>query len=130
MQASTRDIIESTFRASNLARIHFGQVIGELSSARVESYHVDYRAGRSTYYLPDCETMELAFEPSGKPVAAFEAEAIRSAIRSAQQGKVMYPEFKRLSERAGCIGYIVWIAGRHVIYFGRNGESHVERFPD
>jgi hypothetical protein len=42
----------------------------------------------------------------------------------------MYPEFKRLSEQAGCIGYIVWITGRHVTYFGRNGETHVERFPD
>lgn len=130
MQSSTRDIIRNTFEASNLGSIHFGQVIGALSSAGVESYHVDYRAGRSTYYLPDGETMELAFEAAASVMAAFHAEAIRAAIRGAQQGKVMYPEFKRLSEQAGCIGYIVWIAGRHVVYFGRKGETHVERFPD
>ena len=42
----------------------------------------------------------------------------------------MYPEFKKLSRQAGCIGYTVWIAGRHVSYYGRKGETHVERFPD
>jgi uncharacterized protein YbcV (DUF1398 family) len=31
---------------------------------------------------------------------------------------------------AGCVGYTVWIAGRHVAYVGRRGEVHVERFPD
>ena len=53
----------------------------------------------------------------------------RAAILGAQQGKVMYPEFKQLSQQAGCIGYTVWITGRHVTYYGRKGETHVERFP-
>ena len=35
----------------------------------------------------------------------------------------------RLSMLAGCVGYIVWIAGRHVTYFGHRGEQHVEPFP-
>jgi hypothetical protein len=43
---------------------------------------------------------------------------------------VMYPEFKKLSQQAGCVGYTVWIAGRHVTYVGRRGETHIERFPD
>ena len=38
----------------------------------------------------------------------------------------MYPEFLRLSRAAG---YVTWIAGRHVSYFGRRGETHVEHFP-
>jgi len=25
---------------------------------------------------------------------------------------------------------MVWIAGRHVTYFGRKGEMHVEHFPN
>jgi hypothetical protein len=27
------------------------------------------------------------------------------------------------------MGYVVWLAGRHVTYFGRRGATHVERFP-
>ena len=49
----------------------------------------------------------------------FDAAALQAAIRDAQQGSVMYPQFKKLSRQAGCIGYTVWIAGHHVSYFGR-----------
>ncbi len=31
---------------------------------------------------------------------------------------------------AGCVAYTVWVTGQHVSYFGRNGETHIERFPD
>ena len=131
MPPSIQSTIESTFAASNAGRIHFGQVIAQLAAAGVESYHVDYRAGRSTYYQPDGQVHTLDFEPAGLAVApAFSAEGIVAAIRGAQAGTVMYPEFKHLSQTAGCASYTVWIAGRHVSYYGRKGEMHVERFPD
>ena len=59
----------------------------------------------------------------------FDAQALQAAIRGAQLGEVKYPEFLKLSMAAGRVGYIVWIAGRHVTYFGRRGEVHIERFP-
>lgn len=70
-------------------------------------------------------------EPSEQVISdEFSAASVQEAIRGAQQGKVMYPEFKKLSMQAGCIGYTVWIVGRHVTYFGRKGETHVEHFPN
>jgi len=130
MNEHTRAVIQATFEASNEGRIHFGEVIGQLAGVQVESYHVDYRSGRSTYYLPDGATVDLSFERPQEAIAdAFDGDAVRAAILGAQQGRVMYPEFKQLSQRAGCIGYTVWIAGRHVTYLGRRGETHVERFP-
>lgn len=131
MDAPTHGIIVSTFEASNQGRMHFGDVIGQLMQAQVESYHVDYRAGRATYHLPDGATLDCAFDSPAQGVAdTFDVEALRAAIRSAQQGLVMYPQFKQLSQVAGCCGYTVWIAGRHVTYVGRRGETHIERFPD
>jgi len=131
MNESTRVTIQATFDASNQGTIHFGQVIGQLVGAGVESYHVDYRRGRTTYYLPDGATADFSFEPPQNGIAeAFDGDAVLAAIRGAQQGRVMYPEFKKLSQRAGCVGYTVWIAGRHVTYLGRRGETHIERFPD
>ena len=131
MNEKTRAAIEATFEASNQGRIHFGEVIDQLVAARVESYHVDYRSGRTTYYLPEGITLDFGFERPPQAIAeAFDGDAVRAAILGAQQGRVMYPEFKRLSQRAGCVGYTVWIAGRHVTYLGRRGESHVERFPN
>jgi len=131
MQANTREIIQTTFDASSQGRIHFGQAVGQLMAAQVESYHVDYRAGRTTVYLPGGETMDLSLGTPAEAISdTFDTDAIRSAIRGAQQGRVMYPEFKHLSQRSGCVSYTVWIAGRHVTYYGRRGETHVERFPD
>jgi uncharacterized protein YbcV (DUF1398 family) len=131
MNPATLSAIESTFAASNAGSISFGQVIGQLMAAGVESYHVDYRAARSTYYLPNGETHTLGFERPAAPVAPdFSAEAMVAAIRGAQAGTVKYPEFKPLSQAAGCASYTVWITGRHVTYYGRKGEMHVERFPD
>ncbi|QBK05914.1 DUF1398 domain-containing protein [Hylemonella gracilis] len=131
MNPTTLSAIESTFAASKAGSIHFGQVVDRLMAAGVEAYHVDYRAARVTYYLPDDETHTLGFEPPAVPVApAFNAEGMVAAIRGAQAGTVKYPEFKRLSQAAGCASYTVWIAGRHVTYYGRKGEMHVERFPD
>lgn len=131
MNENTRAVTEATFEASNQGQIHFGEVIGRLMSVQVESYHVDYRSGRATYYLPDGTTLDFGFERPQEAIAqGFDVDGVRAAIRGAQQGRVMYPEFKLLSQRAGCVGYTVWIAGRHVAYAGRRGETHVERFPD
>ena len=130
MNDSTRSAIAATFDASNAGSIHFGEVIARLTRVNVESYHVDYRAGRSVYYLPDGETLDIRMELPPEGIAVdFDGAAVRAAIAGAQRGQVMYPEFKRLSQRAGCVGYTVWIAGRHVVYLGRRGETHVERFP-
>ncbi|MYM40198.1 DUF1398 domain-containing protein [Duganella qianjiadongensis] len=130
MHPDTLAVITTVFEKSNNGSIHFGDVIGQLMAQQVESYHVDYRSGRTTYVLPDGATADLHFaKPEHGIAAAFDGDAVRAAIRGAQQGKILYPEFKQLTQAAGCIGYTVWIAGRHVSYYGRNGESHVEHFP-
>ena len=131
MNDSIRALIHEAAGGSSEGRLHFGQAIGLLVQAGVESYAVDYRARRSTYYLPDGETLDLDTPMPDVDIAAeFDAATLQAAIRRAQQGVVMYPEFKKLSRQAGCVGYIVWIAGRHVSYFSSRGETHVERFPD
>lgn len=131
MNPNSQSVVKATFDASNAGTIHFGEVIQQLMSVDVESYHVDYRSGRATYYWPDGSTLDLKFELPAEAIAdAFDGDAVRAAILGAQQGRVMYPEFKALTQRAGCIGYSVWIAGRHVSYIGRRGEAHVERFPN
>ncbi len=131
MQTSIEQLIRELARASDEGRTQFGEVVGSLLRAGVESYHVDYRAGRTTYYLPSGETLALEqHAPEVEIAAMFDVASIKAAIRGAQSGAVPYPEFKRLSQRGGCVGYTVWIAGRHVTYFGRDGAMHVERFPD
>lgn len=131
MKQAIKSVIRETLDASNEGSIHFGQVIGNLVKAGVESYLVDYRCGRVVYYMPCGETLTLELDiPKSDIAAEFSASGIKTAILGAQCGEIMYPEFKRISQEAGCIGYTVWITGKHVTYFGRKGETHVEYFPN
>ena len=124
-------VIHQTFQASQAGTIHFGQVIAALIEVGVESYFVDYRTRQITYYFPSDETMTLTYASSNDAIGeSFSQADVKTAILGAQRGEVMYPEFKRLSQAAGCIGYFVWIKGRHVSYLGRHGETHIEHFPN
>lgn len=127
----TRLTIEDCARRSHAGDLDFASVVATLAAVGVESYHVDYRVGDSTYYLPSGAAHAVALDLVGPPIAAeFAADAVQDAVRGAQRGEVKYPEFVRRTRAAGCVGYCVWISGRHVVYFGRRGETHVERFPD
>lgn len=130
MNADTRSVIEQCAAASYAGTIGFGEVVGRLMQAGVESYHADYRRPATTYYLPDGDTCTLPLKPPEANIPErFDAAALQAAIRGAQRGEVKYPEFMALSMAAGCVGYTVWIAGRHVAYVGRKGEVHIEPFP-
>lgn len=124
-------IIEDCARRSHAGTIDFGAVVARLGAAGVESYYVDYRRGVATYYLAAGVAHAVPM-PEGHDEAipaAFAVEAVREAIRGAQSGAVKYPEFVRRTRAAGCVGYHVWIAGQHVVYLGRRGESWLESFP-
>lgn len=131
MNETSHALIREAAAGSSEGRLPFGRVIEMMAHAGVEAYAVDYRCGRTTYYLAGDESLTLPLEMPRVAIAPeFDVPALQAAIRGSQKGEVRYPEFKRLSRAAGCVGYTVWIAGRHVAYSGRKGECHVERFPD
>lgn len=128
---STMHTIEAHARRSHAGELDFASFVTTLAGLGVESYHVDYRRGDSTYYLPSGAAHTVVLGHGDAEIAeAFAAEHVEAAVRGAQRGEVKYPEFVRRTRAAGCVGYHVWISGRHVVYLGRRGETHVERFPD
>lgn len=131
MDSNIKQLIDQCVAASHAGTGNFGQQVALLSQHGVESYHVDFRERASTYYTADGATYRVAIDPPRRPIAdPFDAPALVAAIRGSQQGLVQYPEFMQRALDAGCVAYTVWLAGRHVSYWGRRGETHVERFPD
>jgi uncharacterized protein YbcV (DUF1398 family) len=131
MDSHSEQLIREAAAGSAEGRLHFGAVVDLLTRAGVESYVVDYRARRTTYFLADGECLDIAlWMPDVTIGQNFSAEDLKGAIRGSQQGRINYPEFKRISAQAGCVAYTAWLAGRQVTYSGRRGETHVERFPD
>jgi uncharacterized protein YbcV (DUF1398 family) len=130
LSVEAKNIIEECVRRSHEGTIGFAEVVGKLTKLGVETYLADYRRRENVYYFPSGETLAVKIAPPEVPVAdAFDADGVGEAVRGAQSGAVKYPEFMLRTMNAGCVGYFVWIAGRHVQYFGRGGQVHIERFP-
>jgi uncharacterized protein YbcV (DUF1398 family) len=108
----------------------FKEVVSRLLEVGVESYFVDFAAGKEVFYLSDGQTHEEKMVLPETPVAKdFSSAALQDAIRGAQNDTIRYPEFVKRSTAAGVVGYWAFLAGKRVIYFGRQGESHIELFP-
>ena len=78
-----------------------------------------------TAHLPSCRRIICGT----RTAIEFDREAIVAAIRQSQRGEHTFADFVRKTTAAGCVGYFVQIHGRRAIYFGRNGDEHVEMFP-
>lgn len=110
----------------------FPEIITALTDAGFESYEVDLRRERATYYLEDGDSVELVtHKVDGVVSNAFDARALQAAIREAQTlaPGYTYKGFCSKAKQAGCAGYIVLFSGRRALYFGRTAEMHVEHFP-
>lgn len=130
MNSQTKEVIEKCADESHAGRLTFPEVLGRLVEVGVESYFADYREQSTTYYLSSNESVRIPMDMPGIDIPkSLNKNDVVSAIRGAQSDTVRYPEFLKLTMAAGCIGYMVWIAGKHVSYFGRQGEIHVEHFP-
>lgn len=124
-------IIEQCVNGTFAGTIPFPEVIARLSSNGIEWYSVNLLCHASTHYAPDGSYHQTAW-PDCQDVsvaAAFDAQAVETAIRASQRREILYPEFLRRIADAGVVYYTVHFHGRKAIYFGRHGDFHVEPFP-
>lgn len=130
MNESLQQLVEDCARAAHDGTRAFPAIVATLAEAGVESYQADYRRAFTTYYLPSGDNHSVALHvPRLELPTPLNVAALQEAIKSSQRGELRYVDFLARSVQAGCVGYIVWIAGRQVTYFGRLGEVHVEKFP-
>ena len=131
MNADRMFKICETVRGSHTGTMTFPQIIMQLSELGVERYHADYSRQEKTYYLLNGESIVVPLPCENSTIAdEFSASRVESAVRQSQRGEHTYPDFLQKTMAAGCVGYFAQVTGRRVIYFGRNGESHLEMFPN
>jgi uncharacterized protein YbcV (DUF1398 family) len=129
MDSHAKDVVREMTRASDEERITFPEVVGALTKAGVERYHADLVCASKTYYMPDGSFETTACHATDAAAPAFSAAGVDAAVRAVQAQRIRYREFCRQIAAAGCVGYFVTLAGRCAVYYGRGGETHVERFP-
>ena len=130
MKAEIRELVKACTRASDEGKENFGAIVTRLMQAGVERYHADLLRSEKVYYLPDGESELVGNDPVGDvPAETFSAAGVQAAVKAAQAGEFAYKTFCERVMAAGCAGYIVSLAGKRVIYYGRTGDMHVEWFP-
>jgi uncharacterized protein YbcV (DUF1398 family) len=130
VQADVVKVMQECTEASDQERITFPEVVMKLMQAGVERYHADLLRADKIYYLPSGESHRVPASPiQATPAPAFAADGVAAAVRAIQQQKIQYREFCECIVQAGCVGYIVSMAGRRAVYYGRTGDSYVEPFP-
>lgn len=124
------DVMQACADGALSGVLNFPQILGLLSEAGIERYHADYSRSEITYYFPDGASHVVSTpHPKSETAKEFSAQHVADAVRASQQGEHTYLDFIRKTMGAGCIGYFVHVTGGSVIYFGRHGETHTERFP-
>lgn len=124
-------VILETTRLAFAGAWPFPQVIAELTKIGVERYMTDLiRLERTDYNAAgDTVTAPLPLADAPPIAQVWSVDGVIRAVRAAQQSALIYPEFLRQIMAAGCAFYWVFLDGRKVIYFSRNGEFHIENFP-
>lgn len=132
MSTNWKDATLATLEGAEADTMSFPQAVALLMQAGVDGYAADFRRATRTYYLPDGETLELTSAWPPEIVAErFDAAAVVAAILEAQAlvSGYTYKGFCAKVAAAGCAGYLVSLLGKHVLYYGRTGETHTEYFP-
>jgi uncharacterized protein YbcV (DUF1398 family) len=130
MQAEIINTMQECTDASDQERISFPEVVMKLMQAGVERYHADLLRAEKVYYLPSGESHRVQAAPlDAAPASSFAADGVATAVHAIQQNKIQYREFCARIARAGCVGYMVSMAGRRAVYYGRTGDSYIEPFP-
>ena len=124
------DVIHQVMAETQEGKLIFPEVVRRLAEAGVESYFVDLASHRETFYLADGKTRTEPMTLQPDFIADdFSSSGVVAAIREAQADTIRYPEFLKQSAKAGVCAYWAFLTGRQVIYFGRKGEMHIEKFP-
>ena len=124
-------IINEAARATLDGSVPFPVIVGRLIEAGVEYYHVDYVAMRKSFYGAGGELVTTPISYEGLPAVAtdFDAAGLRAAILDSQRNGQHYRDFTRRAMEAGVQGYIAFLRGQRVTYWGRGGDQHTEWFP-
>lgn len=123
-------VIQGLIEKALARMITFPEILATLTKEGVKSYHVDFLRNEVGYYTKNGESLVVKVSFVHQGVAdEFSAERLDTINRRVQAGQASYADFVREGTAAGCAFYVVYLNGKLVRYFGRDGGEHVQYFP-
>jgi len=125
------EVVTEAARAALEGSTPFPDIVRRLVETGVEYYHVDYVALQKRFYSAagGVVTTPISYEGLPPVAADFNAAGLRAAILDSQRHGQHYRDFTRRAMGAGVQGYIAFLRGLRVTYWGRGGDQHTEWFP-
>ena len=125
------EVVAEAAHATLDGSMAFAEIVGRLIETGVEYYHVDYVALQKTFYSATGEMIKtpITYENLPNIAAEFDVDALKAAILDSQQNGQHYKDFTKRVMTAGVQGYMAFLRGKRVMYWGRGGDSHTEWFP-
>ena len=125
------EVVAEAARATLDGSMAFAEIVGRLIETGVEYYHVDYVALQKTFYSATGDMIKtpITYENLPNIAAEFDVDALKAAILDSQQNGQHYKDFTKRVMTAGVQGYMAFLRGKRVMYWGRGGDSHTEWFP-
>lgn len=116
--------------------LSFPRTVATLLDAGVSNYHADYASSIVTTYTPDTTTKTITTEQIPIPSPSITADPVWNksglirAIERVQNGEFKnYTEFAKACCESGVVGYMAFLPGQKVTYYGCEGVIHIEWFP-
>lgn len=124
-------LIDQLLAQSLLGQITFPEVVMQLAASGIERYHIDLVGLQKMTYDAIGHHATSTFTLNDLPAipTTLDASAVKQAIKNIQEQAINYKTFLKNIMEAGCCHYEVFISGKKVIYFGRDGSHHIEHFP-
>jgi len=110
--------------------IAFPDLLAVMKKEGVESYHVDFLRNEYRFYSQGGGSFVTDVPlRHGEVAREFCPEKLEDINKRVQAGQAGYPDFVAEGAAAGCAYYIVYLDGKKVRYFGRNGDEYIQHFP-
>ena len=133
---STLTPVAKVFAQVHSPGLPFPKTVAALLALSVTRYHVDYASALVTTYSSTTPSKTITTEqvhspsPKVKSGTPWSQDGIVNAIKRVQSGQTAtYEEFSGEIIDAGGAGYIAFLTGQCVLYYGHEGDMHVEWFP-
>jgi uncharacterized protein YbcV (DUF1398 family) len=125
-------LIQQVSNATLAGTMSFPEVVGHLLKAGIDFYYVDYLTRQKTFYHHTDESVTTTIHYVDLPSVPAQLDKVnlKAIILDSQVNHQTYEAFTRRAMQAGTVGYFAFLTGRRVVYWGRDGESHIEYFPD
>ncbi|KAJ9617302.1 hypothetical protein H2200_001023 [Cladophialophora chaetospira] len=127
--------------AKVFAQVHspdlpFPKTVAALLALGVTRYHIDYASSLATAFSQNIASGTTSTEqipvptPRSIPNGKWDPSGVKNAIKRVQSGQTpTYDDFSQEIIQAGVVGYFAFLTGKKVVYYGAEGDLHVEWFP-